>query len=90
MVTNSRYTGSVKRPSVFIEGDRLLPEDIKPWKGSGSVPMRVTPHGLGVLQVSKTKKNLMTISSNDCLFAIYRRTRLQTKEPVSRLVSETA
>ena len=51
MVGRPQQARFVKRPSVFIEGDRLLPEDIKPWKGSGTVPIRIAPTGLGVLQV---------------------------------------
>ena len=49
---HSRAAASAKRPPVFIEGDRLLPDQIKPWAGSGSVPIRVSPRGLGILQVS--------------------------------------
>jgi hypothetical protein len=42
---------TTKWPPTFIQGARLLPEEIKPWKGSGTVPIRVAPQGLGILQV---------------------------------------
>ena len=97
MVGRPQQARFVKRPSVFIEGDRLLPEDIKPWKGSGTVPIRIAPTGLGVLQVPYRKRRVSTVHKRYCFGVITVlddeycfRIHFQTKERVSLSVNEIA
>jgi hypothetical protein len=72
-------SGTPKRPPTFIQGDRLLPEEIKPWKGSGTVPIRVAPQGLGILQVISQDMVLQYFSAVRAFLVV----EIRTHQPIT-------